>query len=259
MGVARRLAFSGIDAFAANSIDGLAENIAQFGADPARSRRVHNILDLDWLASQSVASDVQDERQPNAIKICVVGRLDSMKLVDTVIRAAATLPEGISWELHIAGAGPAEAALRSLSASLGVSSRVRFVGWLDNPHPLMASCDVFVLPSQFEGFSNSLMEALALRIPSISSLHSSDVAELVRDGVVLGFPPGDANALRDALESLFRDQSLRAQLRERGANYVMRMKTKVVMNEYEGVILSAIESRVRSQGKPSPRAKPYSV
>lgn len=243
MDLARRIAFSGVDAFAANSIDGLAENVSRFGVDPSRSRRVHNILDLDWLTSQSAIGDEVVSGSTASFNICVVGRLETMKRVDTVIRAATALPTDVDWNLYIAGAGPAETDLRRLVATLEVSSRVNFIGWRNNPHALMTACDVFVLPSQFEGFSNSLMEALALGIPSIASLHSSDAAEMAQGGAVLGFPPGDTAALKEALLAVFRDEGLRGALRSKGRRYVAGMETHVVMREYEDVIVSAIQSR----------------
>ena len=96
-----------------------------------------------------------------------VGALLPIKGQALAIRALTSLPSDI--QLALAGTGPDEAALRALAASLGISSRVHFLGTISHQTlPLLLSAaDVMVLPSEREGLANAWIEALACGTPLI--------------------------------------------------------------------------------------------
>ncbi|MFM9936907.1 MAG: glycosyltransferase [Novosphingobium sp.] len=96
-----------------------------------------------------------------------VGALLPIKGQSLAIRALTSLPSDI--QLALAGTGPDEAALRTLAASLGIASRVHFLGSVDHETlPLLLSAaDVMVLPSEREGLANAWIEALACGTPLI--------------------------------------------------------------------------------------------
>lgn len=114
--------------------------------------------------------------------------------------------------LLLAGEGPLEAELRGQAMEMGLGERTHFLGFRrDIPH-VVCAMDVFVLPSLKEGLSIAVMEAMALEKPVVCSAIAG-LPEVVRDAQT-GFlvPPGDSLALQNALEKLFADENLRAQL-----------------------------------------------
>ena len=102
--------------------------------------------------------------------ILVLSRLDPRKGIDKAIRAFAQLDRPDA-ELLIAGTGRLEESLRDLAADLGVSDDVRFLGFVpDEELPeLYSSVDLFVLPSEYEGFGIVFMEAMACETPVIGT------------------------------------------------------------------------------------------
>ena len=102
--------------------------------------------------------------------ILVVSRLDPRKGIDKAIRAFAQLDRD-DTELLIGGTGRLEASLRELAANLGVADRVRFLGFVpDEELPsLYSAVDLFVLPSEYEGFGIVFMEAMACGTPVIGT------------------------------------------------------------------------------------------
>ena len=102
--------------------------------------------------------------------ILVLSRLDPRKGIDKAIRAFAQLDRP-GAELLIAGTGRLEESLRELAAELGVSDDVRFLGFVpDEELPeLYSSVDLFVLPSEYEGFGIVFMEAMACETPVIGT------------------------------------------------------------------------------------------
>lgn len=71
--------------------------------------------------------------------------------------------------LVIAGEGPARQDLQEFCLETGTQERTHFVGHLENPGSLLEAADLFVLPSEYEGQSNSLMEAILRRTPVVVS------------------------------------------------------------------------------------------
>ena len=96
-----------------------------------------------------------------------VGALLAIKGQALAIRALTSLPGDV--QLALAGTGPDEAALRALAASLGIASRVHFLGSVSHETlpALLSAADVMVLPSEREGLANAWIEALACGTPLI--------------------------------------------------------------------------------------------
>jgi len=109
---------------------------------------------------------VSDDRT----SILVLSRLDPRKGIDKAVRAFARL-DGIDAELLIAGTGRLEFSLKELAEELGVRGDVQFLGFVpDEELPeLYASADLFVLPSEYEGFGIVFLEAMACGTPVVGT------------------------------------------------------------------------------------------
>jgi len=107
---------------------------------------------------------------PDRESVLVLSRLDPRKGIDTAIRGFAELDRPDA-ELLIAGTGRLEASLKELAEELGVREDVRFLGFVpDEELPsLYSSVDLFVLPSEYEGFGIVFMEAMACGTPVIGT------------------------------------------------------------------------------------------
>jgi glycosyltransferase involved in cell wall biosynthesis len=147
---------------------------------------------------------------PTAGTICVLRR---QKGVASFLRAApailAAVPEA---RLAVVGDGPERDALQALARDLRLDGRVRFFAYRGPAPRQLASLDVFILPSLWEAFPFSLLEALACGVPQVAS-EVDGTGEAVAHGVTgLLVPPGDAGALADAVTSLLCDPPRRAQM-----------------------------------------------
>jgi glycosyltransferase involved in cell wall biosynthesis len=137
--------------------------------------------------------------------VLTAARLDAQKGHPVLFEAAAQVPEAI---FALAGDGPERPSLEALAARLGIAGRIRFLGYRADVPELLAACDVFALPSLYEGSSLALLEAMAARRPVVSSaIGGTD--ELIEDGRSgLLVAPGDAAALAAALRRLLGDPGL---------------------------------------------------
>ncbi|MGI9629034.1 MAG: glycosyltransferase family 4 protein [Longimicrobiales bacterium] len=110
-----------------------------------------------------------------------VGRLIGLKRVDLLIRAWVGSGASEKGPLFIVGDGPEDDALKALAAELG-TNRVHFLGPLKAPERVLKGCDLFALPSQREGQSVALLEAMACGlVPVVSDLEPNTA--VVENGV----------------------------------------------------------------------------
>jgi phosphatidylinositol alpha-1,6-mannosyltransferase len=114
--------------------------------------------------------------------ILVVSRLDPRKGIDKAIRAFAQL-DVEDAELLIGGTGRLEGSLKELASELGVRDRVRFLGFVPDAElpSLYSSVDLFVLPSEYEGFGIVFLEAMACGTPVLGT-DVGGVPTAVEDG-----------------------------------------------------------------------------
>jgi glycosyltransferase involved in cell wall biosynthesis len=139
------------------------------------------------------------------------GRLGPQKALVVLLEALAGLP-GV--RLTVAGDGPERAALERRSRELGLDGRVSFLGSVPRERVLrlFRAADAAVLPSAWENFPHTVVEALAVGCPVIATAVGG-VPEVVRDGENgLLVPPGDPSALRDAIARFFAEDELRERL-----------------------------------------------
>src|SRR5690606_37981292 len=85
-------------------------------------------------------------------------------------------------KLSIAGSGQSETLLNQKVKDLGLENEVEFLGFINDPYPYLANADLYILNSHSEGFSNSLVEAMYSKTPSLSTAVGA-APEIIEDGV----------------------------------------------------------------------------
>jgi colanic acid/amylovoran biosynthesis glycosyltransferase len=187
------------------------------------------------------------------LRLLSVSRLVEKKGIADAIRALARA--AAPYEYVVAGDGPMRAELEALARTAGVAHRVRFVGAQTRAQvaALLRSADVFVAPSvtgadgDIEGIPVSIMEAMAVGLPVISTWHSG-IPELVDDGVSgMLVPEHDVAALADRLGTMA-DPCVRARMGEAGRAIVERefeigALTERLEGHYRALVPRADEAR----------------
>ncbi len=98
-----------------------------------------------------------------------VGRLDRIKNIPALIHAfSGLLNDFKKLYMVIVGDGPQEKPLKRMVADLNLLDKVHFTGSKDDVVPYLRSVDVFVLPSELEGMSNTILEAMAVGLPVVA-------------------------------------------------------------------------------------------
>jgi len=194
---------------------GEASNLQRLGIDPGRIRIIPNGIDLNEFENVPVQRGSDGE-----LTILFVGRCyPRQKGLEYLVRAIQLLPSRHKVRLKIVGEDwGGVLSLRALARALAVEDQVTFTGPLPRRDVIRAygSSDIFVLPSLFEPFGIVLLEAMASGVPVVAS-RIGGIAEVVQDGETgLLVPPGNSQALAEALGRLISDPSLRSRMGEAG-------------------------------------------
>jgi len=111
--------------------------------------------------------------------ILSVGRLFPQKRFDTLIQAVSMASRRRPLRAIILGEGDERGRLESLSRELGVANDVSLPGFVNNPYAFMARADLYVMSSAWEGFPNTLVEAMACGLPVVSTDCPSGPSEII--------------------------------------------------------------------------------
>ncbi|MEZ5979899.1 MAG: glycosyltransferase family 4 protein [Planctomycetota bacterium] len=175
--------------------------------------------------------------------VLTICRLMVWKGVDGILRAMRELPDDAV--LLIAGDGDMEAEWKRLAAELGLGDRARFLG--NVPHEriplLIRASHVFVLNSEYEGLSHTLIEVATLGAATVCTGVCGN-PEVVEDGVN-GFlvPPKDDRALAEALGKLLADNELRGRFARAALEGSRRFSRADTFARVEQVLTEAAERR----------------
>lgn len=176
--------------------------------------------------------------------LVAVGNLYAVKGHATLIESLGALdarrPE-LKWRLAIAGRGEEEAALSESAGDLGLSRRIHLLGYRSDIADVLAAADVFVMPSLSEGLPLALLEAMFAAKPVVAS-DVGGIPEVVRSGrEALLVPPGNAEALERAIETVLSDSSLRDALGAAARRRVEARYTVSAMTDaYEELYLKVV-------------------
>ncbi len=199
------------------------------GRSSGKSMTIINGVDTDRFHPSVPGRSVREElgAGPGCVLAGMAGRIAPIKGQRAFIEAAAALlPRRPDLRFLVAGAGlfgeekAHENELRRLVAQQNLGERIFFSGYQRDIRPSLAAMDICVVPSESEGCSRVLFEAMALAKPVVGT-DTGGTPEVIEDGVTgLLVPSRDTDALAAAIERLAGDETLRKEMGQAGRRRV---------------------------------------
>ncbi|MBP6472313.1 MAG: glycosyltransferase family 4 protein [Chloroflexi bacterium] len=187
--------------------------------------RYHHFIDHDiFLVPMGVDVLPPDHKELAVVKkefllsedaptVSCITRLSQEKGCETFLRAVAlVLSRGIRVKFLLVGDGPQKNELSVLAERLNLKGFLEFTGWRNDVPAIIENSNFLVLPSISEGVGIAIIEGMALKKPTIGTL-TGGIPEVIKDletGLLV--PPGDPEALANAIISLIEDQAFCRQL-----------------------------------------------
>ena len=200
-----------------------------------------------------IAAGPEPPPPPREPRLLAVGRLIPIKGLDTLLRAvAAARTEVPGLTLELAGSGPLEDELRSLSTALGLDDAVRFLGLVSPIAPAYERALAVVVPSRGEGFGMVALEAME-RARAIVASRVGGLPELVAPGETgLLVPPDDLEALRAALVMVASDPERTAEMGAAGRRRALEaFPAERPAERLDAIYRAALERRSLSTAAPA--------
>jgi glycosyltransferase involved in cell wall biosynthesis len=187
-------------------------------------RVIHNGRDLDRFGPTNTQRRTATRNslglrdQPT---IMTLARLDEQKghrhLIDALAKVAAHRPDVVTI---LVGEGPLENPLRAQCAALGMTDRIRFLGYRRDVPELFEAADMVVLPSLYEGLPLVAIEALAAGRPMVATEVDGTPEVVLHEKTGLLVPPANPTALAAAIERLLDNPELASRLATDGRKFV---------------------------------------
>lgn len=226
--------------------------IAEYGFTREKMRVIYNGIEVpEHLPSFEEKRTVRTNYgfKDSDFVVCYFGRLSAEKGIYHLLDALAGLPPQVV--ALIIGEGPQEAELKAQVERLGVTSRVRFAGFLSRPESVVAACDLVAVPSiWYEAFGRTVVEALALGVPVVAS-RIGGMAELFEDSVHgLYVPAGDSTALRLSIDNFVEDPLTTQSMGLAGREWVKQhYAVERVVAEYSKLYRQLLKMEIAAWGK----------
>jgi N-acetyl-alpha-D-glucosaminyl L-malate synthase BshA len=219
------------------------ETYNAFGCTACDVKVIHNFIDPDVYNRERYAASMKQELPRGQPVVMHISNFRKVKRVRDVVRIFAAVNADIPSRLVMVGDGPDRVAAEEETRRHGVDTSASFLGKIDNVAPLLASADLFLLPSESESFGLSALEALASGVPVIGT-RAGGLPEVVRDGET-GFlcEVGDVDGMaRLARELLLSPERWKAMSELGAADSRARFSKNDIVSQYEQMYITSLAS-----------------
>ncbi|NQE54754.1 D-inositol-3-phosphate glycosyltransferase [ANME-1 cluster archaeon GoMg3.2] len=226
-----------------------AEDYKKWGVDDDKIEIVPNGIDLSEYDNLPKSGEFRKKYSIRADEkvILYLGRIHKIKGIDLLVRAFADLVKELD-DVRLVIVGPDDRFLSTLKSQiedLKIGDKILFIGPLFEKDKLKAyvDADVYVLPSVYEVFGNTVLEACACGTPVIVT-DRCGIADFVdKLGCVVGY---NKNQLRDAIIKILSDEGLRGRFGEAGRRLVMEeFDWDGIVRKIEGVYEDCVKGGIR--------------
>ena len=181
-----------------------------------------------------VAPKIQSSKQNRIIS---VARLAPQKNQKMMIEAFAKIADEFpDWQLVIFGEGPLRSSLELLVKSLQLEGRVLLPGRTEHVIEELRKSKIFCLSSDYEGMSNSMIEAICVRLPIITTKVSGTEEQITNGENGYVVDKGDSEGLCSKMRELIKDKEKRTLFGEKSIPLAYKFRLDVIVGEWENLM-----------------------
>ena len=172
-----------------------------------------------------------------------ISNFREVKRVDDVVRVFAQVREKMPAKLLMVGDGPERSRVEQLCRDMGTCGDTIMLGKLKNPTEVLQVADLFVLPSEAESFGLAALEAMAARVPVIST-NTGGLPEVNRHGVTgMMSEVGDVDDMAANAIFLLEDEGRLQPFRDRARSRAEEFQVASIMPQYEAIYNQVLQPR----------------
>ncbi|MEM1228774.1 MAG: glycosyltransferase [Planctomycetota bacterium] len=177
------------------------------------------------------------------LRIVAMGRLELEKGFDRLLEALAGMDPGMrDWRLTLLGDGSLRTQLQDRARHLGLDHRINMPGWVRPIWQELDGCDLFVLPSRYEGFPSALLEAMSAGLACVSVDLGGATDAIIRHGTNAWRVGNTVPELTEGLSKIMADDKLRRRLAKNAVEVKTRFGWPSMVDAYEQVLKDEVNS-----------------
>ena len=240
--------YSPVVTFSINKSDGvtavsehLRKDTFEFFEIENEIRVIPNFIDLTRF-SLKAKDHFKKAIAPSGEKILIhTSNFRKVKRTTDVIQIFAKVVQQIPSKLLMVGDGGERSECEQLARDLGVNDNVRFLGKQDAIEEILSVSDLFLMPSESESFGLAALEAMACKVPVISS-NAGGLPELNVEGVT-GFLKeiGDVNGMAESAIYILSDEERLQTFKENALARAKEFDLSLILPVYENYYAEVIE------------------
>lgn len=201
---------------------------------------IPNFIDLSKMGQQDGPCERNAMAEPHERIITHVSNLRPLKRLTDVIEIFDQILEQCPARLVIVGDGPDKDRAKALIEQKGIKSKVQFMGNSDEVHKILCLTDLFLLPSEIESFGLAALEAMACRVPVIST-NVGGLPEVNKHGFS-GYlsDVGDVDAMAKNALSILKDDKTLDQFKDQARAQAQNFAIELIVPQYEALYTRTI-------------------
>ena len=194
---------------------------------------IPNFIDLSKMGQQDGPCERNAMAEPHERIITHVSNLRPVKRLLDVVEIFDQILEQCPARLIIVGDGPDKDLAKALIEQKGIKSKVQFMGNSDEVHKILCLTDLFLLPSEIESFGLAALEAMACRVPVIST-DVGGLPEVNKHGFS-GFlsEVGDVSSMAKYALSILKDEHTLNQFKDNARAEAQNFAIELIVPQYE--------------------------
>jgi glycosyltransferase involved in cell wall biosynthesis len=224
------------------------EDIIRYDSiDPSKIEVIPNGIDVERFNPEKNTADIRKEfsLEQDDIVIGFIGRIVPAKGLEYLLNALPYLKEEFkSIKLLIVGEGSLVEELKARAKKNNIFDNILFTGRRRDIPDILASINIFVMPSIAEGLPNALLEAMAMGKPIVTT-EVGGIPEIVKNGFNgLLVPPRDTLSLSKAIKELISNDRLAAKLGQAARDLVHdNLSIKAIAQKWQSLYLSILKEK----------------
>jgi len=224
---------------------GLSNEMIKLGIPQEKSVTIYNPINTDEI-KELIDKSLPTEHiafYNDGPVIIAAGRLSEQKNFSLLLKSFSKVVEEIDAKLVILGEGPQRKKLETLAKELCISENILMPGWVKNPFSYFHNSSVFVLSSKWEGFGNVIIEAMACKIPVISTncnFGPNEIIEHKKNGLLV--PLNDENKLAEEIINILSNPKTAKILTKETTKTIKKFDTKMISNQYNDLFAELLDN-----------------
>ena len=194
---------------------------------------IYNFVDTEkYKRAANISKKIVGPIDEDDMVITHISNFRSVKKIDNIVRVFCRVSEEVKSKLILVGDGPELCRIRNMVKEINLEDKVFFVGVQQDIISILSISDLYMLPSESEGFGLSALEALSCEVPVIGT-NIGGLKEVIEEGKSgYTFDPDDIDSMSEAAIKILKNKEVRMEMGTEARKRAKLFDSSVIVPQY---------------------------